>query len=557
MSSYGYDPFFPSYKRRYAESPRIHHVSVRSGGAFGSARSAYSSLSAPVSSVSVRRSYATSSASGSLLHSVDSLDLSQVAAISNDLKSIRSQERAQLQDLNDRFACFIERVHELEQQNKVLEAELLVLRQKHAEPSRFRALYEQEIRELRLAAEEATSEKQALQGERESLEETLRGLQARYEEEVLSREDAEARLLEVRKGADEAALARAELEKRVDSLLDELAFLKKVHEEELAELQAQIQYAHLSVEMDVSAKPDLSAALRDIRAQYEKLAARNMQNAEEWFRSRFTVLSESAAKNTDAVRAAKDEVSESRRLLSEGRWGPAAKERCGYRGSRRSRGLGFSGSSQVRGAKDTINKLENELRTTKSEMARYLKEYQDLLNVKMALDIEIAAYRKLLEGEETRLSFTSVGSITSGYTQSAPSFGRSAYSGLQSSSYLMTTRSFPTYYSSHVQEEQIEIEETIEAAKAGEAKAAPAEEGEEEEEKEEGEEEAGGEEAEEEEEEGAKEESEEAKEGEEEEGEGEETAAEEGEESQETAEETGEDEKEEKEEKEAAGKEET
>ncbi|KAL6458642.1 hypothetical protein MHYP_G00321140 [Metynnis hypsauchen] len=37
---------------------------------------------------------------------------------------------------------------------------------------------------------------------------------------------------------------------------------------------------------------------------------------------------------------------------------------------------------------DSIRKQENELRTTKSEMARCLKEYQDLFNVKMALDIE-------------------------------------------------------------------------------------------------------------------------------------------------------------------------
>ena len=58
------------------------------------------------------------------------------------------------------------------------------------------------------------------------------------------------------------------------------------------------------------------------------------------------------------------------------------------------------GQQALQDAQQKLQDLEAALQQSKEELARLLRDYQALVGAKLSLDVEIATYRKLLEGEE-------------------------------------------------------------------------------------------------------------------------------------------------------------
>lgn len=244
----------------------------------------------------------------------DSVDFNQgTTVINGDYK--RSNEKEQLQGLNDRFAGYIEKVHYLEQQNKQIEAEIQALRQKQVSRTQLGDLYDQELQELRSMLEQIHHEKAQVQMDTEHIEEDIQRLRDRFDEEARIREETEAIIRVLKKDMGDSELVKSELEKKVQSLQDEIAFIRNNHEEEVSDLIAQIQASQVTVERRDLQKTDITEALREIRSELEGHSNHNLQQVESWFMCRYAKLTDAAERNKDAIKSARDEISDYRRQL--------------------------------------------------------------------------------------------------------------------------------------------------------------------------------------------------------------------------------------------------
>ena len=113
--------------------------------------------------------------------SYDKVDFTLSEAINQEFLTTRNNEKAELQDLNDRFASFIEKVRYLEQQNGVLQQELNTFKgqQQHGQPNRVSDLCQEEMREMRRQLDAVGKERDQYLMERDNLAEDLALLKQR------------------------------------------------------------------------------------------------------------------------------------------------------------------------------------------------------------------------------------------------------------------------------------------------------------------------------------------------------------------------------------------
>ncbi|XP_074076669.1 keratin, type I cytoskeletal 12-like [Macrotis lagotis] len=311
-------------------------------------------------------------------------------------------EKETMQNLNDRLASYLAKVRALEEANTELENKIRNWYETRMTGDSVSGndyeKYYPLIEDLKNKIISATIENSRVILQIDNARLAADDFRMKYENEQALCHNVEADINGLRKMLDELTLGRADLEMQIESLMEELAYLKKNHEEDLQAIHA-AGPGQVSVEMDAAPGINLTKLLNDMRGQYEAIAEQNRKEAEAWFAEKSGELKKEISHNTEQLQSSKSEITDLKRTFQslEIELQSQLAMRKSFEDTLAETESGYC--NQLSQIQLQIGNLEAQLSQVRSDMERQNAEYEQLLNIKTRLEMEIETYHRLLEGE--------------------------------------------------------------------------------------------------------------------------------------------------------------